>query len=391
MAITVKNLMELPSLQDFRLTAGRSGLENVVEKTGIVDYEFVDGFPIDEELAFERNSFVISSLLFAKDDEDALLRAVRSLSKYGVSALGIKTVFYKEIPEPVKAAANEEGFPIFLFDKAYFEDVIADLRQAIQSDQLLGFERERLLRLYREELSPKEVKRLGFELHPTLRRWTKAYYCGSERSYSDWELSRILSGFAKNAARKQETAAFYFESGFLFLVSADSEDAARFELQFADALHFAGFSPGDFIIGESSAHLMETELHLAIREAVCAQRGAVLKGRSQMSVRELGVLRVLLWRDNDSVLKRYAGEYLKPISGPEQEGNAEFLNTATFYVRTGGSIPETAKLLFVHDNTVRYRIGRIRERLNPGAGDYEFFQNLSAAIWITLAEQKGFL
>lgn len=391
MAITVKNLMELPSLQEFRLTAGEAGLENVVEKTGIVDYEFVDGFPIDEEVAFERNSFVISSLLFAKDDEEALLRAVRSLCKYGVSALGIKTVFYKEVPEIVKAAADEEGFPIFLFDKAFFEDVIAELRHAIQSDQLLGFERERLMRLYREELSPKEVKQLGFELHPTLRRWVKAYYCGSERSYSDWDLSRILSGFARNTARKQETAAFYFESGFLFLVSEESGEAGRFELQFADALHYAGLAAEDFVIGESGTHLMETELHLSIREAVCAQRGAVLKEVPKLGIPELGVLRVLLWKDNDSVLKRYASEYLKPISGSEQDGNAEFLNTAIFYVRTGGSIPETAKLLFVHDNTVRYRIGRIRERLNPGAGDYEFFQNLSAAVWITLAEQKGFL
>ena len=391
MAITVKNVLELPSLRAFRLAAGKDGLDNLVEKTGIVDYEFIDGFPIDEELAFEKNSFVISSLLFAKDDPPALLRAVKSLRRYGVSALGIKTIFYNELPEVVRKVADEEGFRVFYFDGAFFENVIADLWQAIQRDLLLGREAERLSLLYRGDLSPVDVKRIGYELHPTLRRQLKAYYCEGERSYSDWEFARILNGFSKNKERKQETAAFSFLRGFLFLVSADRAEERRFADQFSDAMNYAGLSLDDFTVGASGCHPMETGLHLAVREAVCAQRGGVLKETKRMKFSELGVLQILLWGEQDGVMWRYASQYLSPISDLAQEGNEELLNTAIIYVKTGGNISKTAKLLFVHENTVRYRMARVKERLDPQACGSEFFQNLAAAAWIMLARRRGFL
>ncbi len=43
------------------------------------------------------------------------------------------------------------------------------------------------------------------------------------------------------------------------------------------------------------------------------------------------------------------------------EGHPALLTTATAYLETGGSLEATARALFVHPNTVRYRLGRIAE------------------------------
>lgn len=391
MAITVRNVLELSALKGFRLAAGEKGLSNPVKKTGIVDYEFTEGYPIDKELAFERNSFVISSLLFAKDDEERLLSAVKSLIEYGVSALGIKTVFFKELPEMVRRVADREGFAVFLFDDAYFEDVIADLREAIQADELLGFEAERLRQLMNDDLGQMEIKRLANELHPTLRKWVRAYYCETGKNYTDWEVTRVLNSFARNFSRKQESAAFQFEEGFLFLVSAEEKDEKRLQLQFSDALHYAGLNRAELITGESGIHIGEETLHLAIREAVCAQRGARLRETDFASLGDIGLLRILLWRKDSEVRESFAKEYLAPIREQEAEGGADFYRTAVCFVKSDGSIGETAKKLFVHDNTVRYRIARIREKLDPEAGEYVFFQNLASAVWIMLALEEGLI
>ena len=41
--------------------------------------------------------------------------------------------------------------------------------------------------------------------------------------------------------------------------------------------------------------------------------------------------------------------------------HAPLLQTATAYLETGGSLEATARALFVHPNTVRYRLGRIAD------------------------------
>jgi DNA-binding PucR family transcriptional regulator len=46
----------------------------------------------------------------------------------------------------------------------------------------------------------------------------------------------------------------------------------------------------------------------------------------------------------------------RPLRGAQQ---APLLATATAYLDNGGSLEATARTLFVHPNTVRYRLGRI--------------------------------
>ena len=43
------------------------------------------------------------------------------------------------------------------------------------------------------------------------------------------------------------------------------------------------------------------------------------------------------------------------------EAHPALMTTATVYGETGGSLEATARALFVHPNTVRYRLGRIAE------------------------------
>ena len=47
----------------------------------------------------------------------------------------------------------------------------------------------------------------------------------------------------------------------------------------------------------------------------------------------------------------------RPLAGHARA----LLTTATAYLETGGSLEATARALFVHPNTVRYRLGRIAE------------------------------
>ena len=49
------------------------------------------------------------------------------------------------------------------------------------------------------------------------------------------------------------------------------------------------------------------------------------------------------------------------VHRPARRRHRRLLATATTYLETGGSLEATARALFVHPNTVRYRLGRIGE------------------------------
>ena len=79
MALTVKDILKLPSLKKFSLVTGAGGLDNAIISAGIADYEFAEGIDYDLSHAFERDSLVISSLLFAKGAPSLILPAIKLL------------------------------------------------------------------------------------------------------------------------------------------------------------------------------------------------------------------------------------------------------------------------------------------------------------------------
>jgi DNA-binding PucR family transcriptional regulator len=60
---------------------------------------------------------------------------------------------------------------------------------------------------------------------------------------------------------------------------------------------------------------------------------------------------------------------LQNLYHPIADGSTELLNTLRTYLECGRSLEATSKVLFVHANTVRYRLRRIQEILGEDATD----------------------
>ena len=88
MALCINDIYELKSMKKMTLLAGMGGIMNPVCSVGIADYEFADSFleaTNDDAQAFEKDSLVISSLLFAEHNPDAILPAIKFLHHTGTA------------------------------------------------------------------------------------------------------------------------------------------------------------------------------------------------------------------------------------------------------------------------------------------------------------------
>ncbi|WP_323099189.1 helix-turn-helix domain-containing protein [Intrasporangium sp. YIM S08009] len=116
------------------------------------------------------------------------------------------------------------------------------------------------------------------------------------------------------------------------------------------------FGPGPVVVGPTVPHLF----------AAGRSARAALSGLSAASawpdaprVVESDALLPERALAGDASARRILVERIhRPLRGAQQ---APLLDTATAYLENGGSLEATARTLFVHPNTVRYRLGRISD------------------------------
>jgi sugar diacid utilization regulator len=100
----------------------------------------------------------------------------------------------------------------------------------------------------------------------------------------------------------------------------------------------------------------------------------------------LGIYRILSSLDDVSSLERLVAEQLGTILEHDAERGSQLVETLHHYLETGGSPAATAKAMFVHASTVKYRLARIREVAGydlskPGT---RFSLQLATQAWIVL-------
>lgn len=386
MALTVHDVLELKPLKEFRLAAGEGGLGRFVKRCSILDYEYDEAVKDLDEGPFSQHNFVIGSLLFAKNDASKILKAVQKLYQDGVSALAVKTVLFKELPDEVLRFADEKNFPLFLFDTSFFEDVIAQLHIAIHDEHVSEHATELLDRLAAEKMLPEKVAQFSGELHPTLKKWIQTYQCSIAERMDNQAIQRAFHSFEHHPQREKDTALFYFRHGFVFLVSSDERNEASFTRRFQKAVEYAGLSEQLLRVGNGRPYEAE-HLDRGLLEAIQANEGAQLIGKAALDFARLGSLRLLLSAEITPAMRSFSEDYLHPLQ-KESDGRLDLMQTAAAYVKTNGSIRQTAQILYIHENSVRYRIGRIRELMDEQNGEYVFFQNLAAAVWIHLIQKQ---
>lgn len=84
--------------------------------------------------------------------------------------------------------------------------------------------------------------------------------------------------------------------------------------------------------------------------------------------------------DKKEELIRFSKKMLSPLLQNDVHFNA--IETLDIYLKSGCSLEKTAKILFLHKNTLRYRIGKIRELLDNDLGDPDVELNLRIALII---------
>jgi DNA-binding PucR family transcriptional regulator len=133
-------------------------------------------------------------------------------------------------------------------------------------------------------------------------------------------------------------------------------------------------------IGVSASADNGGKLAGAKRQAEFALRIGLAIGMANVArYDDLGLYRLLAVDGNPVELLRYVDHWLGPLRDYDGQHASSLLRTLAAYLESGGSLDRTAKELFIHRSTLKYRLARISELLGRDLTDPDFRFHLQLA------------
>ena len=393
MAITILEAMKLPTLKDFELIAGYRGLDREIQRASRLDYEYEKSLsdkPI--QTYFEKEDFVISSLIYAKDDPSLILESVKGLVSDGVSGLAVKNIYYDVLPEEVIKYANQMDFPIFIFDKkgSYYEDIVTEIYDKNKEKNSISYQEAKIGILLKEDMDKSSVKNMAKDFNISFKE-NMFSICLKPKKYIDENsLTNIINILNRDLGASHVAYRYH---GIIFIIctyedSHKENKSTEFSRLVRLMIYSLFLDLNDYYIGISNFHKYIDELNFALKESMYAMRTASIEGENIRYYYEIGVYKLLMPSYSEGYMINFYSDTIGKIKHYDQKYNSELLQTATVYVKLGGNIKNTAKSINLHENTVRYRINKIKEIFNTTNSEFEFYEELALGIKLHLIHQN---
>ncbi len=116
-------------------------------------------------------------------------------------------------------------------------------------------------------------------------------------------------------------------------------------------------------IGRSRRAGDPVDLYRSGSEARLAVNVGEAEGRSLLAFEDTGAYRLLLpaMSEDPRELERFYAETIEPLSAYDEQYETELVATVEAYLDNDGNVAATAKQLFTHRHTIRYRLERVKE------------------------------
>ena len=364
MAMELGRLIEKVQHMDIRLVAGDKGLSHPVTWLHMVESvqssDFLDG----GQLAFTTG--------IGFNCPDDLYSLIVALQERNVSGLIVNIGPYIEsISQKCIEYCNQRDFPLFEVPwKVHLAEIMRICCFAITKDEQRMLEtsaafKNAIFFPKQEELYVVPLSQRGFRV--TWNYSVTVIKIFSESSKPDVR-TETISFYLENAIRHQNAkfAIFVNESEILLIYAdLDEETLKKNVSQVKEKLKFYLSEKEKYAIGVGRLTKSIRCLYKSYNQAKAIER---LQEQNKISAdsifyMELGIYRLLMGIEDREIMADYYNHTLKKIVDYDQVNGTDLCITLKTYLSKDGSVKETADALFVHRNTVNYKLNKIEELL----------------------------
>ena len=370
MGFTIEDMLVVSADKyHMKLEAGEKGWSNSISWLLMLeDLTIIQNFS-GKELA------VTTGLGF--QTEEKMLDLVRELSWHNAAGLIVNTGYYiREIPEEVRRLCDHYDLPLLTVPwEVYLADMIKDMsiRIFLQSstDEQISAALISAIEspgspgsrdLYEKELLP------HFDLDGTFQ--TALVTTGNLDSMDTVERKRIAYRMQLYLTNLTHNGHFLYYDGYFVIVMNDMKPEECADVMEAFADRAARKMPERRVwVGVSDQVTDISNLRLSFRRARAAVTMAENVDDSIQFFDKMGLYRLLYMVDDPLLLKSLSDHLLQPLLEYDEQHGGGYLETLESYLKNSGSIKAMADELFIHRNTILYRMTNIKKLLGSNLED----------------------
>lgn len=401
MNVTCKNILSLPYANQLKLLAGKEGLNHVISWVYYMeDYHYVDWLKGGE--------LVIVTGLITREEEGMLLDLINALYEKNVAGVVINLSFYiREIPQAVIDRGNFLGLPIFEMPAmlrivdvsqsicfAIFKEETSQYDVNVTLFGILSGSRITAKRLNRLELAGFQpgapYRAIVIQIRESATMPGPGMAIEPEELYQEAQWDREfhrLDQLIREYLGTEQVLTTSDEDSYIWIAQMDENLSSR-EVGDRFLTHLHNRTTGtSYLIGIGSVFRDLKDMKASVDNA---QR-AIRLGQNEIPEGELYlydnmiVLRLFEKFEDKEELREIAAQILQDLMLPERE---ELLRTLIQYVKCGFQAKRAAETLFIHENTMHYRLRKIEEMLKVDLKDPHDAFSLTLAVEIVNATQK---
>lgn len=401
MAISVSQAYEIASRLGCRLLAGEKGFSR--------DVSFIDSIEQpDIEPWIRKNIFYITTGYAFRDDADKLCSLVKALNEKDAAALAIKSRFMESFPETVVKLAKQLDFPLILMpDDLPFIELSYPIMVAIVEKQnnLLEFTKLKLFEYSTQVMDnnlfvdiltgnikiPDEADNRANALN-----WTKPPFRLAVMDIDDFESyiqnkneeeiqntkDAVINLIKESVGRKQVKCTVVNKNDSFTCIISQTYTVDLLKQVFAEITQRIHDKGGLRVsVGLSSVAEQFIDLGKLYEEA----RDAISIGRHQrnagiMYIEEIRFEQALKRICKDPFYKEYTNGMLSQLLEYDRKNEGHLLETLETLIAHMGVRNTTAEALFLHRNTLAYRIKKIESLCGYSLDDSDNLFKLGLAL-----------
>lgn len=396
MSITCNAILSMPALKkEIRLLAGAKGLNNVIRWTHVLESSEVIQFLQGNELTFLTGVHIGS-------DENELVSVIERLAAQHVAGLVVNTGKYiVAVPDKAIEKADELGLPLF---EIPWEVHLVDITKLIGAAIIENDMEEKSTSYLLEKILMAEPKNMidyqrtaefyGYSLSGPLRIANVEFinlqqYAernGEPANYVNYQnqikhlVERVLESYSKKCL------SMWKGNNLIFIVPVEplheNEQVGTIAHNIRDRIEsqMSGLSVrmglGGFYEGIDKLKKSYAEAQLALK--LSKDNG----GRTYVLYRNAGIYKFLNKLNDKKAMIDFYEETLGVLIRYDEEKNTEFTETLRVYLEEGENTSNVIQRLYIHRNTLQYRLRRIEEILQQSLKNSEEKINLQIAFKI---------
>lgn len=402
MSIMVNDILKLESLKGIKIVGGELGLEKCIEWIYVAEC-FED--PLEGIKWLQGGEIVFITGVGMKGDISALTKLIEGISeKKGVGLIVNIGKYINSIPQESIDTANKLEIPIFTLP---WEVKLVEVSQEISNAIILSRIEENSMNDFLNNIlfgtgaleanAIEKANYFGYNLEGKcciciihIDEFEK--FLNLKKIDDDISVSKIKLTFRKIVKAILEKYALKLpiidhEAEIIFFCRAEENSMSRLEkalkeIQETIKARVNGLSVsvgiGNFYEELKMMKQSLKEAQLAIESGKCQGLNNTIR-----KYKDTGIYRLLFNVENKEVLENYCYDVLGPIL--ENNKGKEILLTEILetYLSENCNITNTAEKLFMHRNTLKYRINKIEEALKCDLRNFEECMKVKIAISIT--------